>query len=259
MSHDPEHGGAHEPARGRQRIPPVPILMYHGIGRAPRHAKMRSLFVTPARFARQMRLLHAVGVRGISMSEAMPYLRGERTGRIAVLTFDDGYTDNLEVALPILQRLGFHATCYVTSGLMGRYNVWDADQLNVRKPIMNPEQVLAWEAAGMEVGAHTRRHPRLTRCSDGELEDEIHGSKHDLETLLGTEVTQFCYPFGDHTEREAEAVERAGFAAATTTRRGRAHPERDDLFRLPRIFIGGPNLLHLFALKTLTPYEDRRG
>jgi peptidoglycan/xylan/chitin deacetylase (PgdA/CDA1 family) len=245
---------------GRGATPaPVPILMYHNIGRAPRAARLRSLYVTPAKFARQMHLLHLLGVRGIAMSEAMPYLRGERVGRVAVITFDDGYRDNLDTALPVLRRVGFRATCYATSGALGRHNEWDAEELGVRKPIMDAEQLLAWRAAGMEVGAHTRTHPRLSRCSDTQVRDEVHGSRDDLERIIGEPVTQFCYPYGDHDERVVAAVQDAGFHAATTIRRGRVHPGVHHLLRLPRVFVGGPNLLHLFALKTFTRYEDRRG
>ena len=107
------------------------------------------------------------------MSAAMPYLRGEKQGRVAIITFDDGYVDTLENGLPILQKNGFSATCYFISQRKGQYNDWDAAALNVRKPLMSDEQVLAWHAAGMEVGAHSRTHPRLTGCTDAELQDEI--------------------------------------------------------------------------------------
>ena len=48
------------------------------------------------------------------------------------LTFDDGYADNVEEGLPLLRELGFTATCYVTSGHLGGFNAWDADELRVR-------------------------------------------------------------------------------------------------------------------------------
>ena len=92
--------------------PALPILMYHNIARAPRDLRVyRSLFVSPAAFARQMWLLRRFGYTGLSMSAAMPYLQGERSGRIAIITLDDGYVDNLDSALPVLQRYGFSATC----------------------------------------------------------------------------------------------------------------------------------------------------
>jgi peptidoglycan/xylan/chitin deacetylase (PgdA/CDA1 family) len=232
--------------------------MYHNIARAPRDLRVyRSLFVSPAAFARQMWLLRRFGYTGLSMSAAMPYLQGERTGRIAIITLDDGYVDNLDSALPLLQRYGFSATCYVVSGSIGRYNQWDAERLGVRKPLMSVEQLRHWHRGGMEIGAHSRSHPRLTQCDDAQLRDEIHGSKATLEDRLGVSVTQFCYPYGDADERVAGVVREAGFAAATTTRRGRAFAGMD-LWQLPRVQVARHHLLPQFAMRVLSRYEDRR-
>ena len=236
----------------------LPILTYHNIAHAPRGLRRwRSLYVNPGTFARQMWLLERFGYTGLSMSAAMPYLRGERTGRIAVITLDDGYADNLDAALPVLQRHGFSATCYVVSGSIGQYNRWDDEKLGVRKPLMSVEQLRDWHRGGMEIGAHTQSHPRLTQCTDAQLHDEIHGSKATLEHHLGVAVTQFCYPYGDADDRVAHAVREAGFAAATTTRRGRASAGMD-LWQLPRVQIARHHLLPQFAMRALSSYEDRR-
>jgi peptidoglycan/xylan/chitin deacetylase (PgdA/CDA1 family) len=232
--------------------------MYHNIGVPPQGARLRNLYVRVGAFARQMFMLRMLGYKGLSMSAAMPYLRGEKQGRVAVITFDDGYVDTLEQALPILQKHGFSATCYVISQRTGQYNEWDAASLNVRKSLMNDEQVRAWHAAGMEVGAHSRTHPRLTGCTDAELQNEIAGSKADLETLLGQPVTQFCYPYGDLDERVVAATRQAGFDAATTVQRGRARAG-DDALLLRRVLVSGSTFPHLFMLKLLGNYEDKRG
>jgi peptidoglycan/xylan/chitin deacetylase (PgdA/CDA1 family) len=143
----------------------IPILMYHNIGEPPEGARLRALYVRTGAFGRQMMLLKLLGYRGLSMSEAMPYIRGEKTGKVVAITFDDGYLDTLELALPVLNTFGFSATCYVVSGRTGQYNDWDAAELKVQKKLMSDEQIRAWQAAGMEVGAHTRTHPRLTKCT----------------------------------------------------------------------------------------------
>lgn len=238
----------------------LPIFMYHNIAQAPREVRRwRSLYVSPASFARQMWLLHKLGYTGLSMSAAMPYLRGERQGRVAVITLDDGYADNLEAAMPVLQRYGFSATCYVVSRCIGRFNDWDAQHMGVRKPLMTTAQLREWHAGGMEVGAHTRSHPRLTQCDDAQLREEVQGSKDDLEDLIGAAVTQFCYPYGDMDDRVARAARAAGYAAATTTRRGRAVPDlQADLWRLPRVPVARQHVLPQFALRAFTRYEDRR-
>ena len=236
----------------------VPILMYHNVSEPPPEIRThRALYVTPRRFAAQMRLLARLGYRGLSMSEAMPYLRGERTGRFVAITFDDGYRDNLMHALPVLQRHGFTATCYVVSGRIGQHNAWDADTLGVRKPIMVAGELRRWCGGGMEIGAHTRTHPHLTQCDAANLRDEIAGSRRALEDVIGAAVSQFCYPYGDHDDRVVDVVRSAGFVAAVTTRRGRARAGQDPL-RLPRVAVCYRHLLPSFAWRVTTGYEDRR-
>ena len=242
------------------RVPslPTPILTYHNIAHAPSNVRRwRSLYVSPASFARQMWLLQHVGYIGLSMSAALPYLLGQRSGRVAVVTLDDGYADNLDSALPVLQRYGFSATCYVVSGSIGHYNEWDATKLDVRKPLMSVTQLREWQRGGMEIGAHSQTHPRLTQCSDAQLRDEIRGSKTSLEDQLGAAVTQFCYPYGDVDDRVVQAVRDAGFVAATTTKRGRARAGMD-MWQLPRIQIARHHWLPQFAARVLSGYEDRR-
>ena len=234
---------------------PVPILMYHNIAVAPKGVGLRGLYVSPRRFARQMALLHWLGYRGLSMSAALPYLRGEREGKVAVITLDDGYRDNFECALPVLLHYGYTATCYVVSAAIGTDNHWDAQQLGTHKPLMNLNELCRWRDAGMEVGAHSRHHPHLPELSESELDDEVAGSRRELEGLLAVPVTQFCYPYGAAGLREREAARRAGFAAAVTVRRGRAQPG-GDLFDLPRVMVGGHHAPHVFPLQLLTTHED---
>jgi peptidoglycan/xylan/chitin deacetylase (PgdA/CDA1 family) len=237
---------------------PVPIFVYHNIAHPPRGARLTSLYVPPEQFARQMRLLRALGIQGVTMSEALPYLAGEKSGRVAAITLDDGYADHAANALPALERYGMRATCYVTSGALGAYNFWDADRLNAKKPIMSEAQLRAWADAGMEVGAHSRTHPHLTELPPEEAEAEVRGCKDDLEERVGREVTQFCYPYGAHDARLAATVRSAGFTAATTLRRGRARSS-DDPYLLPRVLVRERDPIGRFLLKLITPYEDYRG
>lgn len=236
----------------------IPILMYHNIAPAPRDLRVyRSLYVSPGTFARQMWLLQRFGYTGLSVTAAEPYLRGEKHGRIAVITLDDGYADNVESAMPVLQKYGFSATCYVVTGQIGRYNSWDHERLGIQKRLMTVGQLRQWRDGGMEVGAHTRTHPRLTTCSAAQLRSEIRGCRDELEDQLGSEVTQFCYPYGDQNERVVAAARDAGFRTATTTQRGRAIAG-DDLWRLPRMQIARHHVLPQFAMKVLSRYEDKR-
>lgn len=235
-----------------------PILTYHQIAEAPpKGAPYRSLYVAPAAFARQMRLLSLLGYQGLSMTALQPYLRGEKRGRVVGVTFDDGYTNNLQNALPVLRGLGFSSTCYAVSGLLGQTNQWDLEVGIAQTRLMSVEQMRLWLAGGQEIGAHTRTHARLDQLSAEQSQSEIQGSKSDLEALLGVAINHFCYPYGGHGALQITQVEAAGYRSATTTERGRAHAASKP-FELPRVPVLRSTTLPVFLLKLLSSYEDRK-
>jgi len=89
------------------------------------------------------------------------------------------------------------------------------------------------------------------------LHDEIAGSKADLEAVLDAPVTQFCYPYGDMDDRVADVARASGYAAATTTQRGRAAVGMD-VWRLPRVQVARHHVLPQFAMRAFTDYENKR-
>ena len=217
---------------------------------------MRGLTVTPSSFARQMGLLRLLGYRGLSMTALEPYLRGERNGKVVGITFDDGYRNNLEHALPVLQRHGFSATCYAVSAPHEGRNAWDEALGVPQKPLLTPTEMREWVNSGMDLGAHTRHHADLSTVNRAQAIDEIDGCKQELQDITGQEVRHFCYPFGRYTPEHVELVQAAGYATATTTRRGRTIPQ-DSLLELPRVMVAHSNHMLLFWAKTLHTYEDR--
>ncbi|HUN92911.1 MAG TPA: polysaccharide deacetylase family protein [Burkholderiaceae bacterium] len=238
---------------------PIPILMYHQVDAAPpRGTPARGMVVSPGSFARQMRMLAVLGWRGVAMRDVVAQLDAPDGERIVGITFDDGYLNNLEHAVPILQRHGFSATCYAVSSLIGDFNRWDDGKGIARKPLMNADHWRRWVDAGMEIGAHGRRHLDLTTLDDEAARDEIAGSRDALEALFAVPVRHFCYPYGRFEARHRAIVAEAGFASATTVRRGRATRASDRL-ELPRVLVAQSTHLGHFLLKVATGYEDRRG
>ncbi|RMH94172.1 polysaccharide deacetylase family protein [Lysobacter pythonis] len=230
------------------------IFTYHNLAVPPTDTTMPKLYVEPDAFERQCRLLKRWGIRGVSMSEGLSAWRAGDAHRMIVLTFDDGYLDNLENAVPIMRRYGFSATCYVVSGALAGYNAWDAGKLGVAKPVMDETAVRAWLSAGFEIGSHTVNHPHLDQLGDEAALAELVESRTALGRLAGHEIAHFCYPYGDHTERTVELVRRAGYESAVTTRRGVARAGGDPL-RLPRISINGGRGLFKYWLHAATPYS----
>ena len=237
----------------------VPILTYHQIDTPPpRGTPLRGLVVSPSAFARQMAFLKCLGYRGLSMGQLEPYLKGEQRGRVVGITFDDGYRNNAEHALPVLKKQGFSATCYALSGMLGERNSWDLENGVAQKPLMTIQDCRDWLQAGLEIGSHTRSHADLTRIDADAARDEIAGSRLELEDRLGCEVRHFCYPYGRFNPEHGAMAQQAGYRTATTMRRGRAHAG-DDPYALRRIMVAQATSLPLLALKILTTYEDRRG
>ena len=236
----------------------IPILTYHHTEQAPpKGFPMRSLWVTPSSFSAQMHWLSRLGYRGLSMSELVPYLRGEKKGKVVGITLDDGYQSNVSHALPILKQHGFSATCYVVSGRLGQHNEWDAALGMAKAALMSGEEMRAWVDAGMEVGSHTCSHADLNQLSLAEARHELLQSKSDLENLLQKPVTQFCYPYGHFSPEHEALVSQAGYEAATTTHRGRACAT-DRMTALPRVPVVRSTYAVQFLLKVLTHYEDSK-
>ncbi len=236
----------------------IPILTYHHTEAPPaKGSPMRSLWVSPQSFATQMRWLHRLGYQGLHMSALMPYLKGEKHGRVVGITMDDGYLSNLTHALPVLTQFGFSATCYAVSGLLGRANQWDESLGISQARLMSPFEIKAWVDAGMEIGSHTCSHADLTQLTLEEVRHELVQSKADLENHLQQPVTQFCYPYGHFLPAHEALVSQAGYVSATTTMRGRAGAS-DSLTSLPRIPIVRSTYAVQFLLKVLTRYEDSK-
>ena len=235
----------------------LPILCYHNVAIAPRDARFKLLYVSPDRFERQLWTLRRLGLRGVSMGEGMTRLRNGSTRGCVVLTFDDGYTDTLTAAAPLMKRYGYRATCYVVSNALGTYNRWDAEFLQERKPLMSREQLEQWLAAGMEVGSHSCSHQRLHQLPPEAALYEIAESRAALRNMLGVAIEHFAYPFGDFTTGTVELVRRAGYSSAVTVVRGVARAS-DERLRLPRILVNGERGLWNFLLHVATPYQRLR-
>lgn len=238
----------------------IPILTYHQIDHAPASGEaFRSLIVTPQAFARQMGVMKALGYRGLGMRSLMPYLRGEKTGKVFGITFDDGYANNLAHALPVLQRTGFEATCYFVSHMLGQTNSWDAAKGVSSKPLMNEAQLKLWAEAGQEVGSHGALHLNYAQTSDEEVRQDLIRSRERLQDLTGQTVNHFCYPFGAFESQHMAMVHAAGYETATTTQRGRVSLRSGpELLALPRVPVLLRTSLPVFALKLFTGYEDGR-
>ena len=155
--------------------------MYHQVRTPPPPPdRLRSLSVAPDAFRRQMTLFRRLGYRGLSVRELQPYLRGERSGKVFGITFDDGF-QRADACDAVLDALGFTATRYFVAGRFGGENDWDAAADTARSPLMTHADMLAWRDHGHEIGSHTLDHVALSHVPAHVSEVQIVESKQRLE------------------------------------------------------------------------------
>ncbi|MFF7493221.1 polysaccharide deacetylase family protein [Streptomyces rubiginosohelvolus] len=185
------------------------ILTYHSV--TDPSDDPYGITVSPARLDEQLSWLRSRRLTGVGVSELLRTEASERRGLVG-LTFDDGYADFLDEALPVLRKHGFRATVYVLPGRPGGVNEWDP--LGPRKPLLTHEGVRRVAAAGMEVGSHGLYHRDLTGLSDEELRRETRDSRELIGDLTGSLPEGFCYPYGILDRRVAQAARSAGYGHA---------------------------------------------
>jgi peptidoglycan/xylan/chitin deacetylase (PgdA/CDA1 family) len=210
------------------------MLLYHKVGPPPVGSRHPEISVTPDRFAAHLSLLRALRCTTVTIARYVAYRRGAATlpPRAVVVTFDDGYMDNYEHALPALQRAGATATIFLVSERLGMTNAWDAYEPQV--PLLDAARVREMQRAGVDFQSHTATHARLTDVPPATALDELRRSRDSLEQLLGAPVETIAYPWGSHDDTVLRLAEDAGYAAGAIVRR-RANFDRTPMLALRRI------------------------
>jgi peptidoglycan/xylan/chitin deacetylase (PgdA/CDA1 family) len=223
------------------------VLMYHHVGPF-RDGTYRHLNVSGRQFERQMRWLARHGFVGIRPSQWLAWLTkgAALPARPVMITFDDAYADIAEFALPVLRHFGFAGCVFVVTGFLGKTNAWDEAEGCGALPLMSAEQILTWAKEDIEFGAHSRSHADLTAISGDRLQDEVMGSKDDLELLLKSPVTSFAYPYGA-CDDAAHALVQAHFGLGFGTEEGVIYGASDPHL-LKRIYVGPNDFLFEFVL-----------
>lgn len=190
------------------------VVMWHGIGGPDG--------IPPDDFDAQIELV-ARRRRIVSLADALSALGTPAARELAALTFDDGYVDFAELALPRIAARDLHATLFVPAGHVGGGNVWDAGRASPRK-ILDAGGLRALDPKHVEIGAHGYTHRRLAGLDAETLRLETAGAREALEAACARPVRLFAYPYGqlgDFDSAAESAVARAGFDGACSTHFGR--------------------------------------
>jgi peptidoglycan/xylan/chitin deacetylase (PgdA/CDA1 family) len=236
----------------------IPVLMYHRIGLA--HNDWESRYcIPPDRFAKHMHHLSKLGMRACPLADFFAWLGGDKAlpeGSF-LLTFDDGFLGVYEHAAPVLRELGWPATVFLVSRLIGRHDEWCQSQnpSGATYPLLAKDHISAMRHMGFTFQSHTRLHPDLTTLSQDDLLAELAGSRQDLEDMLGERVTCLAYPYGRLNERVLITTRAAGYEAAFSTQPG--FNRRDvDRYRIRRLDIFGTDTPPMLARKIFFGCND---
>lgn len=223
--------------------PAVSVFMYHQVGHFNRPKTHRADYCDVDRFKNQMWLLKLSGYTVISLSDACKgvFEGADLPPRPAVLTFDDGYQDFDQFAWPILNEFGYPATVFLVSRLIGAGSTWDMSL--PAAALMSSVTIRRLHREGVNFGSHTLSHCRLSQLSTAEQRKEIFESKSEIENILGEQITDFCYPYGDYDLRSRDLVAEANYSSALTCIRGAANGA-DNRYEIPRKAISyGDNMI----------------
>jgi peptidoglycan/xylan/chitin deacetylase (PgdA/CDA1 family) len=218
----------------------IPILMYHHLETLPPNASetLRTWTVAPEQFAAQLDYLQARGFHTITFQQLLAFFENGAPlpTQPVILTFDDAWIDGYTVAFPELRKRGmvgvfFVPTRYVNAG---------------GALLMNWEQVLEMDRAGMEFGGHTISHEDLTKANLQDARRELVESKAELEEKLGHPIAAFSYPFGAYNARIVAETQAAGYKAAVILCCG-FKIKSEQLLTLPRIRISYGDTINDFA------------
>lgn len=227
----------------------ISILLYHQIGDVPNLNTNFDCFCSSEVFYYQMEFLKNSDYKVISLVDAIDLITYNKIidSKYVVLTFDDGCERFYDVTFPIIEKFGFPTTIYPVVGYLGKYASWGTIT-NARIKILSKRMVVELNNAGVEIGAHTIDHPKLTRISRNSATDQVRCSKALLEELIGESVRSFAYPHGDFNQQIVEIVKEVGFMNALTCINKNAE-EAKSVFEIPRKYVTYFDSLDRFILK----------
>ena len=219
------------------------ILGLHRVGYPPNNAKIRGLFISPRLLSFQIWLLKRRGYKFMTLREAMLTNHAKR----AVLTFDDGYADNLTAALPVLKNHNVPATLFVISGDVGKTDVvWRQAGEKLPADLLDWESIGTLKENGWEIASHAHEHVHLGYYGEVEQEDFIRRSIDDIEKRIGERPVSFAYPYGSYNDLTKRVLKRLGIQFAVTTNPASSDDDltaRDHL-ELTRLSLGGRHFYH---------------
>ncbi len=237
----------------------IPVLMYHKIPDQELTGKHR-IFVTKDNFEKHLQFFQKKKITTISFQDLKDFRDLKRPisefpKKPIIITFDDGYIDNLENAGPLLKKYNMKATIFLLADIDVRENYWDTKDGEPAHPIMSLEQKQKLKDYNFEIGSHGFSHKKITEMSDQEAFKELKDSKEKLERDFSQEITTYAFTYGITSERAAELARLAGYTFAVNTDTGGLHHEENP-HAIFRVNIFPEDQSHQLRKKTASWYRS---
>ena len=189
------------------------------------------------------RTLKDLGYQTITFADLLKHIDHGRTlpDKAVIITSDDGYQGNYTNAFPVLKKYGYVMTVFLVTGAIAED---DADRMentvfnkrtDVARPMLTWPEIKEMDEYGCEFLSHTVNHIRLGLASDGEMLDELIGSREDIENRLGKDVDFFAWPFDNYSEVKWPLIGEAGYRGAVRYWGGTEDTRTIDLNNIKRI------------------------
>ena len=189
------------------------ILAYHAIGECPhREQPHNCVCISTETFAKQVKFM-AKSRQVVSLDDV---IKGRFSGRrpAVAITFDDGYRNIIENALPILNKYGFDATIFVPTKWIGQKNIWDSDTACFPLEIANENDLQKAARLGIAVESHGHAHIDLERADPLIVAEDLQMSVVRLREILGRQPRYLAYPYGRQSPATWVSAAEAGFSHA---------------------------------------------
>ena len=230
--------------------------MYHRVLAEEPEKESRWHYVTVPEFKKQMNLIDRLGYTPITFSDYQLFVEGKLTlpSKPIIITFDDGYLDTLENAIPVLLELNMRAVIFVMGDRELKSARWDELNDFDTCPLMSDEQIRAVQKMGFEIGAHSLDHFPLTGLPEKQILHEVTKSKEAIENVLEQPIQTFSYPYGSVDERVEKIVSDSGFLFACGVYSGSAKFSQS-MMDFRRLAINHDTSMLKFLFTLLLPYQ----
>ncbi len=235
-------------AETAEKLPAVPILMYHSVCNNTR--VQTDYRVSPETFENDLAYLQKNGYTAVFVADLIAYVYEgyPLPEKPVILTLDDGYLNNLTEVLPLLEKYDMKATVSVVGEFSETFST--SPDRNPLYAYLTWEDIRALDASGrVEIGNHTyamheigtrRGCMKLQGESEEKYDKTLTADLNKLQDALtqqsGLTPIVFTYPYGFISEESLPVIRKLGFLAALTCyeRINYITGEPEQLYRLGR-------------------------